>query len=163
MTRTQWLALLTSSGVAFLGGAVVYFSVTPTPTSATWVHHLRIESDLLPDGGKTADRIIAYRTKATPEPDGGVDLEDIGPSRCTGNTGPVRTWALGACKLLDGGTVTRLRIIEASPAAGAVSLSLYGDEVAQCPRVPKPTALSTFLASLVCAPAARARGGGGAL
>lgn len=152
MTRVQFAALLSAAGVGFVGGATLDFKPGP-PATATFIHTLRIEEIRAADGG-TKDFITAYRTRATHR-DGGMDLLDIGPSTCTGNTAPARTWVGDNCLKEDGGQVKSVYVIEARPAgsddggAGEVAVEIYGDEAVRC-TLAKPAAFRTFLGSLNC-------------
>lgn len=154
MTKAQFLALLSASGVAFVAGATVDFSAGP-PAQATYCHALRIEAPVLSDGGLGADLITEYRTTATQLSDGGVDLFDIGPAACVGDTTPARTWVTNNCKGADGGTVAGIYVIEARPVgvddggSGDVAVEAYGDSATRC-TLSKPAALKTFLSSLTC-------------
>ena len=140
-------------GGAGCGAGSIDFTSGP-PASARFIHALRVEADSLADGGLTADRIIGYRTQATPETDGGLDLQDIGPADCTGDTSALRAWAFQNCRrsLADGGVGPRvqdIRVIEVRPSAEGMSIEVYGDAIAVC-RMPKPAILRTLLDSLQC-------------
>jgi len=154
MTKSQIIQLLVAVGVGFAGRSAIDFKGGANP-SATIIHALRIEAPLLPDGGLGEDKITAFRTVATPELDGGLDLQDIGPANCAGDTRSVRTWIRNSCPT-DGGSVQRVRVIEARPAATtddggtpSISVEVYGDTTERCV-LDKPAALNNFLESLTC-------------
>ncbi len=115
MTRAQFIALLIAVGGAGFGaGRIDFKTAGATEASATFIHALRVAAPVLSDGGLLADTILAYRTSAVAELDGGLDLSDVGPAVCTGDTAPLRAFAAN-CKLSDAGTVRNIRVIEARP------------------------------------------------
>lgn len=154
MTRAQFVAILVASGVSFTAGATLDFNAGP-PASAVFVHALRIEADKLVDGGLSADRIVAYRTKVTQADDGGVDLDDLGPASCSGDTSPARTWVRNNCQTDAGAPIGSVYVIEARTTgaddggAGDVLVDVYGDTFQRC-ALPKPVAFRNFLSSLTC-------------
>ena len=174
MTRVQFLSLLSAAGVGFLGGTVT-FRAGP-PASVLYTHALRVESKViqLSDGGYTADNtapatIIAYRTRASLELDGGALLTDEGPHTCTGDVSPLFTWAARACSTAsDGGAasvVRAVRVVELRPAAtfdAGVALEVYGATSVRCIAA-RPPALALALGAFVCTPVVSQRAFGAAL
>lgn len=162
MTKANFLALLAAAGVGFTGGAAISFRPGP-PASGTYPHALRIESPI--DG---PERIEAYLTRATSEPDGGADLEDLGSQQCRredgGSTTELRQWVTTRCPLEDGGTVEGVYVVEARPTGaddggvGEVALEVYGTNGAAKCSTPKLLAFRRFVGALDC-PVLRRRAG----
>lgn len=162
MTRAQLIALLAAVGGAGFGAGSAFDYRAGPPASITYPHALRIEARQLSDGGLAGDVITVYRTRATEEPDGGLDLEDVGPASCVGDTAPVRLFARNNCKRADGGLNTGVYVLEFRPflnsdGGAGVALEAYGDEAVRCV-VPKTAAFRTSMADLTCTTGKRRSG-----
>lgn len=166
MTRNQIITLLAAMGASFGAGSVLDFTpAQSTGSSVTYIHALRLERRLLPDGGlqlDAGDELTAYRTRAVDQGDGGIELEDLGPTTCTGDTDPMRTFARNQCRRADGGFNANVYVIEARPAlrtdgGPGLQLETYGSERADC-ETAKPQAIRDFLLGLTCDGSRRSRG-----
>lgn len=159
MTKKEFVSMLVAAGVGFTGGATFKFSpgTGSAPPSTTFIHALRIEAAVVGDGGLGPDAITAYQTFSTAEPDGGVDLTDIGPASCTGDTRALRTWAKSRCTLSDGGEITGIYVLEVHPTGvestdgGAdVAVVAYGSTGSALCAPRKSAVLTNFLESINC-------------
>lgn len=158
MTRAQLIAVLAAMGASFgAGSAFDYSTQTTTLASISYPHALRLERGRLEDGGLAPgpDVLTAYRTRATEQTDGGLDLEDIGQADCTGDTADLRTYARNNCRKVDGGFNLGVYALEARPTTlsdggAGVEIQTYGEEQAHCTGNKTPL-FRAFVGSLNCA------------
>ncbi len=90
MTKAKFYALLVAAGAAGFGSATALKFSTTGGAHATVIHALRIQASTLPDAGLGPDRITAWRSNVALTSDGGLEVTDIGPANCTGDSKALR-------------------------------------------------------------------------
>ncbi len=162
MTKVQLMALLVAGGLGATAATVVSnFSSDPV----VFTHALRIEAGKTEDGGLGSDNITAYQTHASPDSDGGMVFEDLGPAPCTADTKALRSW-VSTCKgsteirFADSGIkiesfdleniyVIELRSVPDSD-GGIVAAEVYGSNGSAKCSLLKSVELISFVSSLQC-------------